>query len=64
VFETVQRSLHAGGNPWVSLHRGHRGPEGGDADMATGGTDERLMRNQYRAWAKFMAADLAPGAAA
>ena len=58
VFETQQASLRAEGNSWVSLQRGHRGPEG-DTDAAIGGTDERLMRNQYRAWAKFMAAELA-----
>ena len=57
VFETAQRSLRAGGNPWVSLHRGHRGGERGDADVTTVGTDELLMRNQYRAWAKFMTAE-------
>jgi len=63
VFETQQRNLCAIGNPWISLHRGHRGPEGADAETTIGGTDERLMRNQYRAWAKFMAADLPSGAA-
>lgn len=54
VFETMQRALSAPGNEWVSLHRGRRGPET-EAAADVGGTDERLMRNQYRAWAAFMA---------
>ena len=50
----MQRALAAPGNEWVSLHRGARGcGEGERADV--GGTDERLMRNQFRAWAAFMA---------
>jgi phenylpropionate dioxygenase-like ring-hydroxylating dioxygenase large terminal subunit len=54
VFETMQRSLIAPGNKWVSLQRDwHGGEEIAPADV--GGTNERLMRNQYRAWAAFMA---------
>jgi hypothetical protein len=54
VFETMQRSLIAPGNEWVSLQRDwHGGEEIAPADV--GGTNERLMRNQYRAWAAFMA---------
>jgi phenylpropionate dioxygenase-like ring-hydroxylating dioxygenase large terminal subunit len=49
VFETIQSALRADGNPWVSLARGLRGAE--DEPVAdVGGTDERLLRNQYRAW--------------
>jgi phenylpropionate dioxygenase-like ring-hydroxylating dioxygenase large terminal subunit len=54
VFESIQQALGAPGNPWVSLHRGKRtaepgpGPEG----VVVGGTDERLMRNQYAAWSE------------
>jgi len=62
VFETVQRALRSGGNEWVSLHRGYRGAESYDADVATSGTDEVLMRNQYRAWIRFMAESLPAGA--
>jgi phenylpropionate dioxygenase-like ring-hydroxylating dioxygenase large terminal subunit len=54
VFESIQRALAAPGNQWVSLQRGCRvGESGAAADV--GGTDERLLRNQYRAWAAFMA---------
>lgn len=62
MFESVQRGLRAEGNPWISLHRGYRGPEGGDAEVASG-TDEILMRNQFRAWVKFMG-EAAPAVAA
>lgn len=54
VFETMQAALAAPGNEWVSLHRG-RAAGAADASGDVGGTDERLMRNQYRAWVAFMA---------
>jgi phenylpropionate dioxygenase-like ring-hydroxylating dioxygenase large terminal subunit len=54
VFETMQRALLASGNEWISLQRNWRGGEGAEA-ADVGGTDERLLRNQYRAWAAFMA---------
>jgi phenylpropionate dioxygenase-like ring-hydroxylating dioxygenase large terminal subunit len=56
LFESVQQGLEAGGNPWVSLHRGHQPGEApvGSA-RACAGTSELLMRNQFQAWAQFMA---------
>jgi len=58
LFESIQRGLRAPGNEWVSLHRGHRSGEfGGDQlqqAQDTNGTNELLMRNQFRAWAQFM----------
>ena len=63
LFESIQHSLRAGPNDWVSLHRNFDPAEldaSAAADVA--GTDERLMRNQFRAWAKFMTLD--PGARA
>jgi phenylpropionate dioxygenase-like ring-hydroxylating dioxygenase large terminal subunit len=56
VFESIQQALRADGNPWVSLHRGHRPGEADGQDAAVGGTDERLIRNQFRAWRAAMAA--------
>ena len=57
VFESIQRGLAGAGNEWVSLHRGHAGTRAADGSRSesesvatVGGTDERLMRNQYRAW--------------
>jgi nitrite reductase/ring-hydroxylating ferredoxin subunit len=55
LFEGIQRSLAARGNPWVSLHRGATGDDARpprDVD----GIDEALLRNQYRAWAEGMLA--------
>jgi hypothetical protein len=38
----------------VSLHRDHTPGESDQQTVETSGTSELLMRNQYRAWAKFM----------
>ena len=58
LFESIQQALRAGSNPWVSLHRDFDPAEleGGTRDV--NGTNELLMRNQFRAWATFMAADM------
>ena len=53
IFETVQHALSAGSEDWVSFHRGYKADEPGD-DVATTGTNEMLMRNQYRAWVRYM----------
>lgn len=56
LFEGIQRSLAARGNPWVSLHRGARGASAGEAvPRDVSGIDEALIRNQYQAWAQAMA---------
>jgi hypothetical protein len=54
LFETIQQGLHAQGNEWISLHRNHDPAEAGQGTVTTNGTNELLMRNQFRAWAKFM----------
>jgi phenylpropionate dioxygenase-like ring-hydroxylating dioxygenase large terminal subunit len=55
LFESIQRGLAAEGNEWVSLHRGFDAAElQGEATREVGGTNELLMRNQFRAWAKYM----------
>ena len=67
LFECIQRGLAAQGNPWVNLQR--EAPltsADADADAAgaerlprdVSGIDEALLRNQYRAWAKFMGSGL------
>jgi phenylpropionate dioxygenase-like ring-hydroxylating dioxygenase large terminal subunit len=58
LFESMQRGLAAGGNEWVSLHRNQRAGEFEQPTQDVGGTNEILMRNQFRAWADFMAASL------
>jgi len=54
LFESIQRGLRADGNEWVSLHRGFDRSELEQETATVGGTNELLMRNQFRAWAKFM----------
>jgi hypothetical protein len=54
LFESMQQGLRGEGNEWVSLHRGFAEGERSDVVEETSGTDERLMRNQFRAWAKWM----------
>ena len=57
VYERAQEGLLTNGNPWVSLHRLYM-----PGEAATGvdnGTTERQMRNQFRAWARYMAEDAA-----
>ncbi len=55
VWRSIHDAVRAGGNPWISLHRGWRAGEAAEPVADVGGTDERLMRNQYRAWAAMMA---------
>jgi phenylpropionate dioxygenase-like ring-hydroxylating dioxygenase large terminal subunit len=57
LFERIQRGLAAGHNEWVSLHRDFEPSELGEATRDVNGTSELLMRNQFRAWVKFMTLD-------
>ena len=60
LFESVQQSLRATGNEWVSLHRGYRGQaEPALPHEVDDGNDELLMRNQYRAWRDALSLPLA-----
>lgn len=58
LFETMQRGLVSGRNPWVSLHRDFEPDELGGGVRDVNGTNEILMRNQFRAWVRFMTQDL------
>jgi hypothetical protein len=58
LFESAQKGLMAGRNQWVSLHRGHRAGEFDTPTQDVNGTNEILMRNQFRAWAQYMALNL------
>ena len=53
-YRGIQAGLHASGNPWVSLHRNFDESEIGKAEVTTNGTNEISMRNQYRAWARYI----------
>lgn len=54
LFESIQHGLHADGNDWISLHRDHRANEVQGTAQTVNGTNELLIRNQYRAWRKYM----------
>lgn len=54
LFESMQQGLQGEGNEWVSLHRGWADGEAAEPVRDTNGTNEILMRNQFRAWAHFM----------
>ena len=54
LFESIQRGLRADGNDWVSLHRDFDRAELEQATADVSGANERLMRNQFRAWVQHM----------
>ncbi len=58
LFESMQRGLRSGRNDWVSLHRDFRPDELGGGTREVNGTNELLMRNQFRAWVRFMTLDV------
>lgn len=57
LFQGIQRSLRADGNEWVSLHRGFDESELAADTVTVGGTNELLIRNQHRAWLRYMTAE-------
>ena len=59
VFEGIQKGLRGEGNEWISLHRGFAAGEQATPTRDVNGTNEMLMRNQFRAWLKFMTLDMA-----
>jgi benzoate/toluate 1,2-dioxygenase subunit alpha len=58
-YRGIQAGLHASGNDWVSLHRNFQESEIGKRELTSNGTSEISMRNQYRAWAKYMTLTMA-----
>ena len=58
LFQGIQKGLRADGNEWVSLHRGFDADELATPTRDVNGTNELLMRNQFRAWAKSMVAGM------
>jgi len=53
-YRAIQQGLAASGNPWVSLHRDFDPAELGAGDLKVRGTSEVSMRNQFRAWRRYM----------
>jgi benzoate/toluate 1,2-dioxygenase alpha subunit len=58
MYERAQRGLHANGNEWINLQRLYVPGESGRRNVETDGTSESQMRNQFRAWGKFMTMSL------
>ena len=54
-----QNGLQSRGGDWVSFHRNMGGDTEKDGVLySNNGTSEVVMRNQFRAWAKFMTASM------
>ncbi|MEM5404368.1 aromatic ring-hydroxylating dioxygenase subunit alpha [Paraburkholderia unamae] len=60
-YRAMEEGLRAGGNEWVSLHRNFDAAEVGREDTTANGTSEISMRNQFRAWARYMTPEIQPG---
>jgi benzoate/toluate 1,2-dioxygenase alpha subunit len=58
MYERAQEGLLVNGNEWVNVQRLYDPSELGQESAVTNGTTEWQMRNQFRAWAKFMTASM------
>jgi hypothetical protein len=58
LFESIQHGLRGSSNDWVSLHRDFDPAELGEGTREVNGTNELLMRNQFRAWSTYMTLDM------
>ena len=54
VYERAQEGLKVDANQWVNVGRLYDATEAEDVTAETNGTTEWQMRNQFRAWSKFM----------
>lgn len=54
MYERAQEGLHVDANQWVNVQRLYDPSEEADVTSVTNGTTEWQMRNQFRAWSKFM----------
>jgi benzoate/toluate 1,2-dioxygenase subunit alpha len=54
MYERAQEGLGSNGNQWVNLQRLYDPAEASVPTAVTNGTNEWQMRNQFRAWSKFM----------
>jgi hypothetical protein len=54
MYERAQDALHADANPWINMQRLYDPGEADQASAVANGTTEWQMRNQFRAWKKFM----------
>jgi benzoate/toluate 1,2-dioxygenase alpha subunit len=58
VYERAQEGLHARGRDWINVGRLYDPTERGKVNVATNGTNEWQMRNQFRAWTRYMLASM------
>jgi phenylpropionate dioxygenase-like ring-hydroxylating dioxygenase large terminal subunit len=54
MYERAQEGLHVDANQWVNVQRLYDPAEQADVTAEMNGTSEWQMRNQFRAWSKFM----------
>ena len=54
MYERAQEGLHVDANPWVNIQRLYDPAEAEQETAVINGTSEWQMRNQFRAWSKFM----------
>ena len=54
MYERAQEGLQSMGRDWVNVARLFDPAEKGQANVVTNGTNEWQMRNQFRAWVKYM----------
>lgn len=54
MYERAQEGLHSMGLDWINVGRLYDPAEVGQTNVVTNGTNEWQMRNQFRAWLKFM----------
>jgi phenylpropionate dioxygenase-like ring-hydroxylating dioxygenase large terminal subunit len=55
MYERAQESLASDGNPWVNMQRLYAAGETAQETATTNGTTEWQVRNQFRAWQRYMA---------
>jgi plasmid maintenance system antidote protein VapI len=54
MYERAQDALHTDANPWINMQRLYDPAEPSQTTAIANGTTEWQMRNQFRAWKKFM----------
>ena len=58
MYERAQEGLHARGRDWLNVGRLYDPAEKGAKNVVTNGTNEWQMREQFRAWVKYMTASM------
>jgi benzoate/toluate 1,2-dioxygenase alpha subunit len=58
MYERAQQGLHARGRSWINVGRLLDPAAPDREDVSVNGTSEIQMRNQFRAWARFMTASM------